>query len=174
MQALAGRVPGRPAGTRHRVAAPSGRRRPDRFRAPGRRRHPHGPLAWWVKQAREDTAVPVPDGVPEVTWGRLRGAALEGAERRGGQYGAARPAPYAHATRGRARPAGAPAGGTRPAGDGGPRVVRDDGPRLRAVVDTVQAQTYDGWELVVVDDGLPDDTAAVLAVCAYDRHASSP
>ena len=34
---LAGRVPGRPAGTRHRVAAPTGRRRPDRRRAPGGR-----------------------------------------------------------------------------------------------------------------------------------------
>ena len=48
-------------------------------------------------------------------------------------------------------------------------VVRDDGPRLRAVVDAVQAQTYDGWELVVVDDGSADDTAAVLAgVAAYE------
>ena len=41
--------------------------------------------------------------------------------------------------------------------------VRDDGPRLRAVVDTVQAQSYGGWELVVVDDGSADDTPAVLA-----------
>ena len=44
--------------------------------------HAYGPLAWWITRAREDTPVPVPDGVPEITWGRLRGAALEAAERR--------------------------------------------------------------------------------------------
>ena len=48
-------------------------------------------------------------------------------------------------------------------------VVHDDGPRLRSVVDAVQAQTYAGWELVVVDDGSADDTAAVLAgVAAFE------
>jgi GT2 family glycosyltransferase len=47
--------------------------------------------------------------------------------------------------------------------------VRDDGPRLRGVVDAVQAQTFTGWELVVVDDGSADDTAAVLAgVAAFE------
>ena len=49
---------------------------------PDAARHPHGPLAWWVARAREDSPVPVPEGVPEITWGRLRGAALEAAERR--------------------------------------------------------------------------------------------
>ena len=49
---------------------------------PDAARHPHGPLAWWVASAREDSPVPVPEGVPEIAWGRLRGAALEAAERR--------------------------------------------------------------------------------------------
>ena len=136
---------------------------------PAAARHPHGPLAWWVSQAREDTAVPVPDGVPEVTWGRLRGAALEAAERRH-EGSTARLAQR----RTRTPPEAEPDPPVLPPAGPEPLVtvvlvVRDDGPRLRAVVDTVQAQTYDGWELVVVDDGSADDTAAVLAgVAAYE------
>jgi hypothetical protein len=45
-------------------------------------RHAQGPLAWWVCQASDETAVPVPEGVPEVTFGRLRSAALDAAAHR--------------------------------------------------------------------------------------------
>ncbi|MEO6512453.1 MAG: hypothetical protein ABIO16_15755, partial [Nocardioides sp.] len=30
---------------------------------------PHGPVAWWVRHADESSQVPVPEGVPAVTWG---------------------------------------------------------------------------------------------------------
>ena len=136
---------------------------------PDAARHPHGPLAWWVASARADSPVPVPEGVPEIAWGRLRGAALEAAERR--QEGSTarlaqrrtRTPPEAEAD-----PPSLPPAGPEPLVTV-VLVVRDDGPRLRAVVDSVQAQTYDGWELVVVDDGSADDTAAVLAgVATYE------
>ena len=101
---------------------------------PDAARHPHGPLAWWVASAREDTPVPVPDGVPEITWGRLRGAALEAAERRA-ETDDVRLAQRRtkHAARGRSPPP--PAAARPPATE--PLVtvvlaVRDDGPRLRA------------------------------------------
>ncbi len=135
--------------------------------------HPYGPFAWWLARAREDTPVPVPDGVPEITWGRLRGAALEAAERREELAGVrlaqrrTRSAPEAPPN---ARPDPPP-----PAAPGEEPlvtvvlVVHDDGPRLRSVVEAVQAQTYAGWELVVVDNGSADDTAAVLAgVAAFE------
>ena len=137
---------------------------------PDAARHPHGPLAWWVvagprghrrpgarRRARGDLG-PAARGRPRG------GRAAAGEQRRCGSPSAVpgprrRPSP----TRPRCPPPGAE-----------PLVtvvlaVRDDGPRLRAVVDAVQAQTYDGWELVVVDDGSADDTAAVLAgVAAYE------
>ena len=131
--------------------------------------HAYGPLAWWITRAREDSPVPVPDGVPEITWGRLRGAALEAAQRRA-ELDDVRLAQRRTRQRPQAEPdpPSLPAPGTEPLVSV-ILVVHDDGPRLRAVVDAVQAQTYGGWELVVVDDGSADDTAAVLAgVAAFE------
>ncbi len=130
---------------------------------------PHGPLAWWVRQAEESSQVPTPDGVPAVTWGRLRADALDAAAHRA-ETADVRLVPR----RTRARPEASPLPPAPPTGGDEPLVtvvlaVRDDGPRLRSAVDAVQAQTFGGWELVVVDDGSADDTAAVLAgVAAFE------
>jgi O-antigen biosynthesis protein len=132
---------------------------------------PHGPLSWWVGQADARTPVPVPDGVPPVRWGPLRAAALEAAERRGATSGI-RLAP--RRTRKPPETVAEPAYTALPESSEEPLVsvvlvVHDEGPRLHDIVDTVLAQTYRGWELVVVDDGSTDDTAALLTgIAAFD------
>ncbi len=130
---------------------------------------PRGPLSWWVGHAEESSQVPVPDGVPPVTWGKLRADALEAAARRA-DTAAVRLVPRRTRTR--------PESGMLPPAplvEGtDPLVtvvlaVRDDGPRLRQVVDAVQAQSFASWELVVVDSGSADDTSAVLAgIAAFE------
>ncbi len=130
---------------------------------------PHGPVAWWVKHAKESSQVPVPDGVPAVTWGRLRADALDAAARRAATNDV-RLVPR----RTRQKPAAGPLPRV-PRIDGDDPLVtvvvaaRDDGPLLRRVVDAVQAQTFTDWELVIVDDGSADDTASVVAgIAAFE------
>ena len=131
--------------------------------------HPYGALSWWASRAREDSRVPVPEGVPAVRRGRLRGAALEAAEARD-----ATRAVRLAVRRSRTAPEAEPDAAPLPAPGPEPLVtvvlvVRDSGPRLREAVDAVQAQTYAGWEMVVVDDGSGDDTPAVLAgIAAFE------
>jgi GT2 family glycosyltransferase len=129
----------------------------------------YGPLAWWVRHADESTQVPVPEGVPAVTWGRLRADALDAAAKRAETADVRL---VSRRTRHRPQPGPVP---PLPRVDGtDPLVtvvlaVRDDGPRLRKAVDAVQAQTFGAWELVIVDDGSADDTAAVLTgVSAFE------
>jgi O-antigen biosynthesis protein len=138
---------------------------------PESRAHPFGPLAWWVASAEEDTPVPVPAGVPAITWGRLRAAALDAATRRG-ESSEVRLAQRRTKTRPEAGPETPPL--PRRAADAEPLVtvvlaVHDEAHRLRRAIDAVQAQTFEGWELIVVDDGSGDDTPAVLAgVSAFE------
>lgn len=40
---------------------------------------------------------------------------------------------------------------------------------IRRAIDSLCAQTYTRWELIVVDDGSPDETAAILATYRDDR-----
>ncbi len=138
---------------------------------PAAANHLGGPLAWWSRAAADDTAVPVPDGVPEVTWGRYRSVAMTAA--RAWAAGApVRTAPVR--TRTRPTPMADPGPLPAPQSDAEPLVtvvlaVHDEAPRLRAAIDAVQAQSYPGWELVVVDDGSSDDTPAVLTgVAAFE------
>ena len=103
-------------------------------------------------------------GVPAISWGRLRAAALDAASRRDEGSGV-RLAQRRTKTRPEAGPETPPR--PRQARDAEPLVtvvlaVQDEAHRLRRAVDAVQAQTFEGWELIVVDDGSGDDTPAVL------------
>jgi len=47
--------------------------------------------------------------------------------------------------------------------------VRNEEQFLKAALASIKAQTFQEWELVVVDDGSTDGTAAILAAAAADR-----
>lgn len=47
--------------------------------------------------------------------------------------------------------------------------VRNEEKFLKAAIASIKAQTFQEWELVVVDDGSTDGTAAILAAAASDR-----
>ena len=38
-------------------------------------------------------------------------------------------------------------------------------PFIRRALESLRAQTLDDWELVIVDDASPDDSAAVMTPC---------
>lgn len=136
--------------------------------------HPGGALGWWLARAAEDTPVPVPAGVPEASWGRYR-AAAESAARRHAEGEPVRRSVRRTRTAPHDPPESAGSPLPAPVGTGdGPLVsvvlaVHNEAPRLRSAVDAVVAQTLGDWELVVVDDGSTDDTAAVLAgIAAFE------
>jgi glycosyltransferase involved in cell wall biosynthesis len=43
------------------------------------------------------------------------------------------------------------------------------GPFLQAAIDSIRAQTFDNWELVIVDDASTDESSAILAKCDDPR-----
>ncbi|MBL9126283.1 MAG: glycosyltransferase, partial [Verrucomicrobiales bacterium] len=46
--------------------------------------------------------------------------------------------------------------------------VRDGAATLGRAIDSIHAQTFPAWELLVVDDGSTDDTAAVAGALARE------
>jgi glycosyltransferase involved in cell wall biosynthesis len=141
------------------------------------RSHPAGSLGHFLEHAGPDTPLPLDHilGRPAtVGWGAAR-RALEQATDTWREQERLRRAPrhvkdfdrdaeraFLHRFAGAAPVAGPP-------GDSpdGPLVtvvmpVWNRSGQLRAAVESVQAQSYGGWELVVVDDGSTDDTPNVL------------
>lgn len=137
--------------------------------------HPRGPLAAWLSTATTDTPLPVPDGLPEISWGDFRRRALLAAAEYAAESVVTRTPRISSSLP--FRSAGEPAGTSVPdRADGDAPLVTvvlptwNRAPTLRRAVGSVQAQSFAGWELLVLDDGSDDDTAQVLAgLTAYDE-----
>lgn len=143
---------------------------------PGSVDHPGGPLGHFVANAAPETPMPVgPEyGGRRPTWGEARSALLRHAEeyRRqkaltGGRYhedwDETTHAEWVETW----RSAPVPSFGDRPAVS----VIIPVKNRPETVVEairSVQAQTFDDWELLVVDDGSTDSTPSVLRDAARD------
>jgi glycosyltransferase involved in cell wall biosynthesis len=137
------------------------------------------PWAEWVRLARPETPVPVPEGISAVTWGELRTLLLEAAR----EWRESREEPLARKAMVATLP---PAPGLAPMrGDepGAPLVsvilaTWNRAGQLRTAIDSVLGQGYRSIELIVVDDGSTDDTRAVVeGIEAFDdrvRYVSLP
>lgn len=134
--------------------------------------HRGGPLGHFIATATADTPLPIPAGMAygQVTYGQLR-AVAESAVRTWQQQDALRRAPRrvdALPEQQQQRLQDEVDAVTLPAADLEHPLVSIVMPTwnraaaLRRAIVSVQAQTYDGWELIVVDDGSTDDTSYVL------------
>ena len=129
---------------------------------PEARLHEYGALSYWLSVATPDSPLPTRLLPRKVTWGDYRAAAIAAAGAWREDVVRRRPPPD--------RPTG-----EAPTVTDSPAVTvvmacQDDGPLLRATVESLQAQSFAGWELVAVDMGSVDDTAAVLTgLAAFDE-----
>ena len=129
---------------------------------PEARHHPYGPLSYWLSVSGPGTPLPTRILPRKTSWGTYRAAAIEAAAAWRAEVVVERPelvgptpaAPRAHRT--------------------SPAVTvvmaaQDAGPLVHETVASLQAQTLTDWELVAVDRGSLDDTAAVLrGMAAFD------
>ncbi len=122
---------------------------------PAARDHEFGPLAWWSAHATRDTPLPVRRGYPHLQWGDFRDNALRAArEWQVLSYLDANPGAHQHSP-----------------DASGPVVTvlmsaQDVGPLLATTLAAMQEQTLDQWELLVLDRGSIDRTAAVATEAA--------
>lgn len=131
-----------------------------------------GPLAHFLSIATDDTPLPQPRGTAyaQITYGQLRSRAFA-AVREWQQQEAMRKAPRrvdAMPEQDEQTLLAEVAAVRLPEPDLAQPLVSvvmptwNRAPSLRTAIESVQAQTYGGWELLVVDDGSTDDTAFVL------------
>jgi hypothetical protein len=142
-------------------------------RDPGAAEHPHGVLSWWLAQSGPDAVLPSVAGTPRVTLAELRATALAAAAKHRRQS-----APLRRHRNTSVQPSYRDVLPPLPPAGDGPLVsivlpTWNSARGLRQVVASVQAQSYAGWELVVVDDGSDDDTRHVLeGLTTYDPRVS--
>ena len=135
---------------------------------PEARQHPYGALSYWLSVSGPGAALPTRLLPRKVTWGAYRDAAIAAAAAWREEVVVERPDLVAPET--------ATTSALAPAGTAttGPAVTvvmvtQDEGPLLHDTVASLQAQSCVDWELVVVDRGSVDDTAAVLrGLAAFD------
>ena len=130
-----------------------------------------GRVVAWLADATPDTPMPSGPDVPTMTLGEVLEssyAALEDWSEEVRHRNAPRTSPHPPS------PAVVPHGPPLSAPGETPLVtvvmpVWNRASVLRRAVESVQAQTYPNWELIVVDDGSTDDTASILEGLAHVR-----
>lgn len=136
---------------------------------PELRDSPHGPLVAWLEQATADTPVPGPPELRRLTLGELYRVSEAALAEHDADL-ALRQAPRTSHT-----PPDDPvdpATVVPPARPDEPLVsvvmpLWNRARQVRGAIESVQAQSFTGWELVVVDDGSQDDSLAVVTGIAH-------
>lgn len=128
---------------------------------PEARHHPYGALSYWLSVAAPGTPLPTRILPRKVSWSTYRAAAIEAAAQWRAEVVHERPAllgPAPELPRLTASPAVTVV-----------MAAQDSGPLVHPTIASLQAQSFTDWELVVVDRGSLDDTAAVVhGVAAFD------
>lgn len=131
-----------------------------------------GPWQAWIRLAKPETLVPVPDGLPQATFGEIRTQLLRAAREWRARLDLAAPHGRIEAFTPNAR--SEPSTTAPRTSENRPRVsvviaTWNRSHLMRTAIASVQAQTLDDVEIIVVDDGSDDDTAAVMAgITHYD------
>ena len=136
--------------------------------------HPGGALGHFLQHATADTALPVVEGLHSrepLTWGDARPRLVVAAKRYARDRHLDRPRMTRSWDAGAERALIAEAMALPLPAGGRPLVsivmpVRNRAEQVPLAIRSVQAQSFDGWELIVVDDGSTDDTRKVLAELA--------
>lgn len=136
--------------------------------------HEFGPVVAWLATIAPHSELPAPEGWPTSTWARVRQASFHGLEEwrelmRFRHAPRRSERPPQHLITPAPRTAGSSPTPDRPA----VTIVMPLWNRagvVRRAIESVQAQTFVDWELIVVDDGSEDDGVAVVRdMAAADR-----
>jgi GT2 family glycosyltransferase len=138
---------------------------------PGAAEHPRGPVVAWLEQAAPHDPVPVAEGYRKISLDALIGSSLSAAAA-WHDDNALRVAPRATPDRpvGLLDPRQVPSPTASSSSDPLVSVVMpmwNRGSVVRAAIESVQAQSLDDWELLVVDDGSTDDGLQVVRGIAH-------
>ncbi|MDQ4052737.1 MAG: glycosyltransferase [Actinomycetota bacterium] len=131
-----------------------------------------GPLVGWLETATPESVLPAAPGAPTVTLGEVYAASTAAVKRWRKEMGW-RQAP--RVTDKRPDNLLTATGPALTGSDGQPLVsivmpLWNRATVVRAAIESVQAQSHQDWELIVVDDGSTDDSLAVLTgMAAYDE-----